>query len=70
MWGDYNYNEAVKLGYITGTSNKTKDKLLERLSIKWDEDEIYIPHDFNREFFIYRQDKDIFGNEVKKKAEV
>ena len=46
MWGDYNYNEAVKLGYIS------KD--------------FKIPHDCNREFFVYRQDTDIHGNKVTK----
>lgn len=46
MWGDYNYDEAVKLNYIS------KD--------------FKIPHDYDREFFIYRQDTDINGNKVTK----
>lgn len=46
MWGDYNYDEAVKLGYIS------KD--------------FKIPHDYNREFFVYRQNTDIDGNKVTK----
>ena len=46
MWGDYNYDEAVKLGYIS------KD--------------FKIPHDYDREFFVYRQDTDINGNKVNK----
>ena len=46
MWGDYNYDEAIKLGYIS------KD--------------FKIPHDYDREFFVYRQDNDIHGNKVTK----
>ena len=46
MWGDYNYNEAVKLGYISK--------------------EFKIPHDYDRELFVYRQDNDIDGNKVTK----
>ena len=46
MWGNYNYNEAVKLQYIS------KD--------------IKIPHDYDREFFVYKQYNDIYGNKVTK----
>jgi len=47
MWGDYNYDEAVKKGYV----NKG----------------FKIPHDYGREFFVYRQDTDLNGNKVSKK---
>lgn len=46
MWGDYNYEEAKKNGYI----NK----------------DFKIPHDYNREFFVYRQETDLEGNKVVK----
>jgi formamidopyrimidine-DNA glycosylase len=53
MWGDYNYNDAVKKGIIGGPY-RNSGKLM-------------IPRDYGREFFIYRQDSDIHGNKVIKK---
>ncbi len=47
MWGDYNYDEAVKKGYVSKGFK--------------------IPHDYKREFFVYRQDTDLDGNKVVKK---
>ena len=47
MWGDYNYDFAMKKGYI----NKG----------------FKIPHDYGRNFFIYRQETDLDGNKVSKK---
>jgi formamidopyrimidine-DNA glycosylase len=47
MWGDYDYDFALKKGYI----NKG----------------FKIPHDYGREFFIYRQETDLDGNKVSKK---
>ena len=45
MWGDYDYKEGKKQGYI-----KYK-----------------IPDDYKRNFFVYKQEKDVDGNIVKKK---
>ena len=47
MWGDYDYDFALKKGFI----NKG----------------FKIPHDYGREFFIYRQETDLEGNKVSKK---
>lgn len=47
MWGDYDYDGAVKHGII----NK----------------DFKIPRDYGRDFFVYRQEKDIEGNKVSKK---
>lgn len=47
MWGDYDYDFALKKGFI----NKG----------------FKIPHDYGREFFIYRQETDLDGNKVSKK---
>ena len=44
-WGMYNYNKAVKLGYL---------------------DNIKIPSDYNRDYFVYDQQQDIYGNKVQK----
>jgi len=45
IWGDYNFKEGKKQGYI-----KYK-----------------IPDDYKRNFFVYKQEKDVDGNIVKKK---
>ena len=47
MWGDYNPEEAKRLGYINA--------------------DFKIPHDYDREFFVYRQEKDLEGRKVEKK---
>ena len=44
IWGDYDYKNGVKKGYIDNT--------------------LKLPNDYNRDFFIYRQDKDINDNKV------
>ena len=46
IWGDYDYKNGVKKGYISSS--------------------LKLPNDYNRDFFIYRQDKDIYDNIVKK----
>ena len=46
IWGDYDYKNGVKKGYISKT--------------------LKLPNDYHRDFFIYRQDKDINDNIVKK----
>ena len=46
IWGDYNYKNGIKKGYIS-TSLK-------------------LPNDYKRDFFIYRQEKDIYNNIIKK----
>jgi len=46
MWGDYNREEALQLGYV--------DK------------EFKTPHDYERDFFVYRQETDINGRKVEK----
>ena len=46
IWGDYDYKNGVKKGYI----NKS----------------LKLPNDYKRDFFIYRQEKDIYDNLVKK----
>jgi formamidopyrimidine-DNA glycosylase len=46
VWGDYDYKNGVKKGYISKS--------------------LKLPNDYNRDFFIYRQDKDINDNIVKK----
>ena len=43
-WGDYDYNNAVKMDII---KKSTK-----------------IPSDYDRDFFVYYSDKDIYGNPV------
>ena len=48
MWGDYDYKEGKKQGYI-----KYK-----------------IPNAYKRNFFVYKEEKDIDGNIVKKKEEI
>jgi formamidopyrimidine-DNA glycosylase len=53
MWGDYNYKEGVKKGVIE--INKT-----DKTNI------IKLPNDYKRDFFVYRQDKDINEKVVKK----
>jgi formamidopyrimidine-DNA glycosylase len=45
-WGDYNFNEAVKLKII-----KKSDKL---------------PKNYKRNFFVYMQKEDIYGNPIVK----
>jgi formamidopyrimidine-DNA glycosylase len=42
IWGDYDYKNGVKKGYISSS--------------------LKLPNDYNRDFFIYRQDKDIYDN--------
>ena len=46
IWGDYDYKNGVKKGYISKA--------------------LKLPNDYNRDFFIYRQEKDIYNNIVKK----
>ena len=46
IWGDYDYKNGVKKGYISSS--------------------LKLPNYYNRDFFIYRQEKDIYDNIVKK----
>jgi formamidopyrimidine-DNA glycosylase len=77
MWGDLNYNEAIQKGYIhinINSNHKKNKKILvsgNRLGKidmnSWDINKITIPRDYNREFFVYKQSTDLFGNIVNKK---
>jgi len=84
MWGDLNYNEAIKKGYIhlnnnyetheihkTHETHKRNKKILisgqvlDKIDMNtWDINKITIPRDYNREFFVYKQFTDLFGNTV------
>ena len=48
IWGDYDYKNGVKKGYIDTNST------------------LKLPNDYQRDFFIYRQEHDIYDNKVKK----
>ena len=77
MWGDLNYNDAIQKGYIhinINRNHKKNKKILvsgNRLGKidmnSWDINKITIPRDYNREFFVYKQSTDLFGNIVNKK---
>ena len=46
IWGDYDYKNGVKKGYINSS--------------------LKLPNDYKLDFFIYRQEKDIYDNIIKK----
>ena len=50
IWGDYDYKHGVKKGYIDTDKNSS----------------LKLPKDYQRDFFIYTQEHDIYDNKVKK----
>jgi formamidopyrimidine-DNA glycosylase len=63
MWGDYNYKEAIRMGLIDNVDNEyDKDG-----KVKWQNGIVKLPRNFNRDFFVYKQDTDILGYKVIKK---
>ena len=56
IWGDYDYEKGVKKGYVTNSNSNSNT----------DTDTLKLPNDYKRDFFIYRQEKDIYNHKVKK----
>jgi len=58
IWGDYDYEKGVKKGYVTNSNSNSNSNT--------DTDTLKLPNDYKRDFFIYRQEKDIYNHKVKK----